>query len=715
MNDAMNALFVGPMPVVSFLEEFLPTVAGTPKVPSKVAMDHFSKMPQTKIEKEMYQPFIDLIQEHGLIPGYKIVNTADFPDHHMRNGRKIRHDPSMYQKSLDTSKKRIQFGELELHFELKPNDASDPFNDPEPGVDRLNHQFLRPRTIKGYECCSQLIHYATKWCSRQHRRFAFIIFIGDPYVRFIRWDRAGAVVSEKFDYREDSRPLIEFLWRFTHADDAGRGNDPTVHRPTAKQTKDARDHLSEWDPEVTRPVVVFDVPGEDGNLRQFIGWGSMSHPGSLTGRCTRAYPVYEPATGKRYFLKDTWRAYDLAQEADILRELQAAGVEHIPPFVCGGDLFGDYTMADLFVPLEDEEEIGGEKCDECRVPATIVRLPKKDGSWRCGSDWKHITQRFHHRFVVDFIGKHLDRAKNSKAMMQAVSDAFTAHRQAYERCTIIHRDISARNILVDDEGRGILNDWDLVKHESELKRGRRHERTGTWEFMSCLLLTGHHTIHTIQDDMESFVHIVLYHGLRYYPHNKPLSTLRLIRTIFNDQTADDDGSRVGGDNKKAMFRARTHIDVDFQFNSLPLRAWMGWALAAATQWINHVDPLVVDDEESLRALMEGPPSQQQPQTQLRIASSSLHIYLWNHTSMATAFRNCLILETWPEKDSPIDVFLSGTTLKDLNKRESEDFDEDRLPKRTKTSSLHQGSQAVSSRSMSTRSYTRRSNVGGSGQ
>lgn len=50
-------------------------------------------------------------------------------------------------------------------------------------------------------------------------------------------------------------------------------------------------------------------------------------------------------------------------------------------------------------------------------------------------------------------------------------------KEAYEKCKIIHRDISGRNILIDEEGRGVLNDWDLAKHEDELKQLRKHERT----------------------------------------------------------------------------------------------------------------------------------------------------------------------------------------------------------------------------------------------
>ncbi|KAF8056544.1 hypothetical protein FPV67DRAFT_641555 [Lyophyllum atratum] len=709
MNRAMTGLFVGPMPVTQFLEEFLPPVRGAPRAPN-LSKDHFDMMPVTTVEKEMYQPFIDLIHNHDLIPGYKIVNTADFYDHDMGNGNKIRPDPSMYKKSLDTSVKRTQFGELELHFELKPDDKSDPFQDPaSPDVDRLRHPFLRARTVKGGECRSQLIDYATEWCSRQHRRFAFTVFIGDPYVRFIRWDRAGAVVSEKFDYRKDSRPLLQFLWRFTHADDAGRGRDPTVRRAKPGEAKLAENHLSQWAPKAERPAVVFTVPDSHGEPREFLGCGSMANAASLTGRCTRAYPVIDMKTKKCYFLKDTWRAHDLAQEAAILQELQAAGVERVPPFVCGGDLPDDVTATDLYVPREDDSNE--------RRPT--VRGP--DASWRCGRDWRRITQRFHHRFVVDFIGRSLDTSKDSKEMMQVVSDAFTAHRQAFEKCQILHRDISARNILIDDNGRGILNDWDLAIHVSDLRKARRHERTGTWQFMSCLLLMDHHSEHTIQDDMESFVHIILYHALRYFRHNRTPLTLGLIENIFDLEMTNLEGIRMGGDSKRSMFNrgGLKYLGAGFQFASDPLQVWIRGAFAAVKQWLDFIDPREGDDSQDMMAAAgEAAPD---PASAITATAPPAHFRFKDHAFMATTFSHCLSL-TWPSEDIAKDVLVDQRKVLDnLLKHglDIEGMDEDGsiggARKKSKSSASIRGSGLVSGslHSTSTRSHTRRGGTGGS--
>ncbi|KAF8062456.1 hypothetical protein FPV67DRAFT_1630722 [Lyophyllum atratum] len=664
MDDAMSGLFVGPMPVNQFLDEFLPQPVAVP-VPGDVSATLFDDMPRAKLERQMYKPFIDLIQNNGLIPGYRIVNTADYPDHD--SDVKIRPDPVMYRSTVDVSKKVMQFGELELHFELKVNDKPDPFTDPSPTDDRLNHQFEAWAKYRS-EARSQLIHYATEWFSRQHRRFAFTVFICDPYVRFIRWDRAGAIVSAKFDYRKNSQPLIDFLWRFTHHDDAGRGRDPTVVPATPHQADLARLHLSEWEPKQERPFVVFKVTGVDGTPREFIAWNSMSHSGSLTGRCTRAYPVYEEATRKRYFLKDTWRAHDLAKEADILRELQEARVQYIPPYVCGGDLSEDVTKTDL-----------------------------------CGNDWRRITQRFHHRFVVDFIGKPLSQVTSSEHFLKVVSHAFTAHRQAYEsKNKIIHRDISANNILIDVNGNGILNDWDLAKREAELTQARRHERTGTWEFMSCLLLLKRHTIHTIQDDMESFVYIVLYHGLRYFRHNSPYSTGDLMHGIFESRMTDENGTIIGGRSKQDMFDGKRFLGNDFQFGSRPLDLWKKAAFQAVKEWIEFVDPVADDEQdqpEVLAMLGHAPPP---------LFTAPVRQPLQDHTSMARMFSQCLARKDWPDpKDPPVDALATtgrkGDSSRQSSKRPFESDERSSMRGSTKRSRTSQSIRSSNSHSRKTHS------------
>ena len=431
-------------------------------------------------------------------------------------------DLSIYNKDVKVSEKVMQYGELQAFIEFKPDELSDPFCDP-PSFDmpcaRLMEFQFESATKKRTDCRGQLTSYATEMLARQHRTRAFSIYIGDPCMRLIRWDCSGVVVTEKFNFRKDSQPLVDFLWYFGRASEAVRGRDTTARNATREETKMAVRHLAQWKNERERPVIVFDI--QDGNrTREFIAWGSMADTESLTGRATRAYPVYEKATKKTYFLKDSWRAASLERESDILRELNEKGVRNVPTFVCGGDVVGHTTLSHKFAVedvVEQEEghegdaqgstgkrAVGGTTTDMISgskgvqkprtTPGCIIEKRRK--SWKCGIH--NIGERIHHCFVEDFIGQHLDKFTSSKQFMQVVLDAFIgmmtilrllqaaqliiiclAHRDAYEKCNIVHRDVSARNVMMTENDRGILNDWDLAKRFSEdaAQSVRQHERT----------------------------------------------------------------------------------------------------------------------------------------------------------------------------------------------------------------------------------------------
>ena len=54
----------------------------------------------------------------------------------------------------------------------------------------------------------------------------------------------------------------------------------------------------------------------------------------------------------------------------------------------------------------------------------------------------------------------------------------TAHTVAYGTARILHRDVSAANILITENGSGMLIDWDLSKEiKDDDETPRQHSRT----------------------------------------------------------------------------------------------------------------------------------------------------------------------------------------------------------------------------------------------
>lgn len=66
--------------------------------------------------------------------------------------------------------------------------------------------------------------------------------------------------------------------------------------------------------------------------------------------------------------------------------------------------------------------------------------------------------------------------------------------------------------------------------------------------------------HDVQNDMESFVILVLYYDPRYMKTNA-FDLKRLMYRVFDDGDLGPDGRSRGGHGKKAMFLRRQHTDI----------------------------------------------------------------------------------------------------------------------------------------------------------
>ena len=163
-----------------------------------------------------------------------------------------------------------------------------------------------------------------------------------------------------------------------------------------------------------------------------------------------------------------------------------------------------------------------------------------------------------------------------------------AHDDAFYEADVLHRDISVGNVIILNNGTGLLIDWDLCKimnPESENEE-QAVERTvskhcyldtkidfekGTWQFAAARLLLGNNgPPHNREDDLESFYHVVNWMALRYTSHSlvSPMLTIEL-QQIFDYSYRLPGGTAVGGGAKlNALLSGGTNKRAKFQ--SLPL-------------------------------------------------------------------------------------------------------------------------------------------------
>ncbi|KAI0770219.1 hypothetical protein C8Q74DRAFT_1201564 [Fomes fomentarius] len=165
-----------------------------------------------------------------------------------------------------------------------------------------------------------------------------------------------------------------------------------------------------------------------------------------------------------------------------------------------------------------------------------------DDPWTCrvhGKKRQFGKQYHYYRLVLDTIGYSLQRFRGSEELLYATYDLIVlrdAHAQASRR----HRDVSLANIVVVREPgrsvrRGYLVDWDASCRTDESGkatalgsavnskyfvpklscRANLFVLQDTWLFMSIFMLSyrSKERQHTLQDDMESLLYVILHFRL----------------------------------------------------------------------------------------------------------------------------------------------------------------------------------------------------------
>ncbi|KAF8132577.1 hypothetical protein EV363DRAFT_1328895 [Boletus edulis] len=353
--------------------------------------------------------------------------------------------------------------------------------------------------------------------------------------------------------------MAEFLWRFDHLSPKQRGHDVSIQLANLAPEVDARvrEKLGIKNSDIA--LYLYEVPG-------LIGMGYAYGPRfptenrSLVSRCTRSSPVVwipnedvlggtkscgEPGfhserkvdehVGQDEVKKGPWSEERVMPEHEIYEILHQHRTPHIPELVIGGDVDGGRTQTQELV----------------------------DAPWLCVQP--RISPYQHYRLVHGIVGRPLFQFDSTKQLVTAVFDALQAHSHAVNHARLLHRDISAGNIILTDKGKGLLIDWEMAKKMDE--RGSRcPDRTGTWQFMSANLLQQPGKFHTVTDDLESFLHVLAWTTIRYIPAIDSYSAGRRGKDLasFDERDEMEGHCHEGGHLKGLLLAAGKYPSSSFQ-------------------------------------------------------------------------------------------------------------------------------------------------------
>ncbi|EKM57016.1 uncharacterized protein PHACADRAFT_254482 [Phanerochaete carnosa HHB-10118-sp] len=449
------------------------------------------------------------------------------------------------------------------------------------------------KSDNGNKARAQHAKYAAQIMLRQHRLHVISFYISGEWIRAFRWDQAGCVMTDAVNLVDNPDDFYDLLYCLGNLPDRLSGYDETVTRASENDIRLLRDYTSENDDlqrarsdmlentrfhpiyKVTCPAVRPRKPkerdknaeneDEDGDSSRGAGRSDNTEPkedeagpserafliGKLTaghgapiGRCTRGYIAFDLWRKDFCFLKDQWRSSVRRSELDVYMRLHENGVRCIATPIAGGDVCGmlrspQYTKAQRYLAPPSKQ------------PALM---------------------RIHTRLVVEEVGKPLEAYADTVQLFEACTYAVIGHMEAWNKAGILHRDVSANNIMINvRENEAFLNDWDLCKYKEDFGNRAREKAgfSGTWAYLSALTLTHPTKPPEVADDLESFIYVILMMAYRFHQHtystnlndlectpknikcanyeNKPLALQ--INKFFYEQLCCADGRYIGGKEK----------------------------------------------------------------------------------------------------------------------------------------------------------------------
>ncbi|TCD60147.1 hypothetical protein EIP91_010644 [Steccherinum ochraceum] len=218
------------------------------------------------------------------------------------------------------------------------------------------------------------------------------------------------------------------------------------------------------------------------------------------------------ATARGLVMKLSWPSVDRLKEDEVLKTVREKAKE----------LGDEWVLEHLPEVLYSEDHSGVSGDDGLGATIDNTSISSDDVQARLAEHYPR--DQYERRVLRIIIQPELKRVReltDVKVTYTVFFDVFKCYRWLYEKCNIVHRDLSHSNILWDEgtTGRvvGVLNDFDLVSYRKPVTDTlpSSEQRTGTKPFMAIELLQDSPPIHDFRHDLESLFYVMLWHTRRY--------------------------------------------------------------------------------------------------------------------------------------------------------------------------------------------------------
>ncbi|KAK0193316.1 hypothetical protein F5146DRAFT_924956 [Armillaria mellea] len=352
-------------------------------------------------------------------------------------------------------------------------------------------------TLHGQRTCSQICAYAGATMALQFWTYLFIVVIFGSYVWLLQWDRSSVIISCQFNYAEHPLIVFQFYKCFAQLNPAQHGHDLRISIPMHAQGQVARKAFRQYVPEF------FIIRAPDWHQGRY----------SPFRRVTQHGMAYCELNKMTFFYKDYWR-------------------EDVPHTISESEVY--YLLTEHEIPFVAQMELGGDNGFETIGHDYVLK------AW--AHTYHQICCLIGHLIVLVTKGHPLESFETTKQLVSCVTDAMEAHQKAYELAGLLHRDISVGNIMItldQNNQQGILIDWDHCVLVSQ----------DTWQFVSAHLLDNPNAEHSVIDNRELALYVLVWVALRNLRHSLPLELLKDILSTLDKYVTLPLQHEVGGRHK----------------------------------------------------------------------------------------------------------------------------------------------------------------------